>query len=76
MKRAISRLSPKARKYILAAGSAIVGFGSDVSIQLQNADMNWTRAVVIGIVVGGFVRVLGAVLAVEAAEQADGEASE
>lgn len=64
----IHDLSPKARKYWLTGLVTLMGALSDLSVQLGNPQISWTRALVIGAVMGAVARIGGAVLAQKAAE--------
>lgn len=61
-------MTVKTRKAVFAALIGLAGAATEVSLQLQNNDIVWTRAVVAGAVLGVFARALGAFLAVEATD--------
>ena len=56
-------MSPFKTRWLHAGLVALIGVLSDVGAQLANGSLSVTRAVVIGLVVGGVSRVAGAILA-------------
>lgn len=56
-------LSAFQKKWIHAGLVALVGVLSDVGAQLASGSVNVTRAFLVGIVLGGLSRVIGAILA-------------
>lgn len=62
-------MSPRTRKVVHAVAVASVGVLTDIGAQLAHGDaVNWSRAVVVGLVLGGLARLIGAALAASAEE--------
>lgn len=52
----------KNSKWIHAAMLALVGIGTDLGAQLTAGQLNVTRSVIVGLVIGGAARLGGAIL--------------
>jgi hypothetical protein len=61
----------KNSKWIHAGMLALVGVGTDLGAQLTQGTVNPTRAVIVGLVIGGLSRVFGAIIAAKVADEGD-----
>jgi len=67
-------MTSKTKKILHSVGIAFVGVLTDVGVQLMSPDaMNWPRTMIVGIVIGGLARLLGAYFAAVATTDAPTE---
>lgn len=62
-------MTPLRRKLVHAGLLALTGSLTDIGAQLAAGSVNLTRSVLVGLIVGGVSRVVGAILAAEALDE-------
>lgn len=61
----------KSSKWLHAGLLALVGVGTDIGAQLSAGTLDVQRSVVVGLVIGGLSRVLGAIVSARVSESED-----